>query len=162
MSDPADLGIAAAGRALRSGSLSAVELLEAVRRRASTTEAGLHAYLTLDAEGAGAAAAEADAALARGEDRGPLHGIPIALKDNIVTRRLETTAGSQILSGWRPPYDATVVSRLREAGAVHLAFSTLQLIPAARLAQRHLQRAPEPETGLRESVWARIPWATAQ
>ncbi len=118
MSDPADLTIGAAGRALRGGELSAAELTDAVLRRAAVTESHLHAYLALDQEGARASAAAADAALARGEDRGPLHGIPVALKDNMVTRGLETTCSSQILAGYVPPYDATVVDRLRAAGAV--------------------------------------------
>jgi len=118
VSDPADFTIIDAARALRSGDTTAVELLGAVRRRASMTEAHLHAYLTIDAEGAEAAAGAADEAFARGEDRGPLQGIPIALKDNMVTRGVETTASSQILAGWYPPYDATVVTRLRDAGAV--------------------------------------------
>ncbi len=118
MSDAADLTIAAAGQALRSGELTATELTEAVLRRAAVTESHLHAYLTLDQDGARAAAAAADAALARGEDRGPLHGIPVALKDNLATRGLETTCSSQILAGYVPPYDATVVDRLRGASAV--------------------------------------------
>ncbi len=118
MTDLADLTIAAAGAALRSGEATAAGLLDAVRRRATMTEAQLHAYLTIDAAGAEEAAAAADAALENGEDLGPLHGIPIALKDNMVTRGVETTASSQILAGWHPPYDATVVSRLRAAGAV--------------------------------------------
>src|SRR3990172_6641742 len=116
--DAADLSIAGAGARLRSGELTAVDLLTAVRRRASMTEAILHAYLTIDHEGALVAAEAADAALARGEDRGPLHGIPIALKDNMVTRGIETTCSSRILAGYRPPYDATVVERLKDAGAV--------------------------------------------
>ncbi|MCB2222644.1 MAG: Asp-tRNA(Asn)/Glu-tRNA(Gln) amidotransferase subunit GatA [Actinobacteria bacterium] len=118
MGDPADLTIAEAGRQLRDGGLTAAGLLDAVRRRASMTEAQLHAFLTIDAEGAAAAAERADAALARGEDLGPLHGIPVALKDNMVTRGVETTAGSRILAGWVPPYDATVVERLARGGAV--------------------------------------------
>lgn len=118
MSDPADLTIVEAGRGLRDGTLTAIELLAAVRRRAAMTEAQLHAYLTIDGEGAERAAAEADESFGAGEDRGPLQGIPIALKDNMVTRGVETTASSQILAGWHPPYDGTVASRLHAAGAV--------------------------------------------
>jgi aspartyl-tRNA(Asn)/glutamyl-tRNA(Gln) amidotransferase subunit A len=118
VTDPADLTIAEAGSALRSGALTATGLLEAVRRRVVMTEAHLHAYLTLDAGGAERAAAAADEAFRGGEDRGPLQGIPIALKDNMVTRGVETTAASRILAGYLPPYDATVVARLRAAGAV--------------------------------------------
>jgi aspartyl-tRNA(Asn)/glutamyl-tRNA(Gln) amidotransferase subunit A len=110
--------IAEAGRQLRSGELTAVDLLASVLDRAHRTEAQLHAYLTIDREGAGRAAARADAELADGLDHGPLHGIPVALKDNMCTRGVETTASSQILSGYHPPYDATVVSKLREGGAV--------------------------------------------
>jgi aspartyl-tRNA(Asn)/glutamyl-tRNA(Gln) amidotransferase subunit A len=110
--------VAEAGRLLRDREVSSVDLLEAILDRASRTEAQLHAYLTLDHEGALAAAEAADDELADGTDRGPLHGIPVALKDNMCTRDVETTAGSQILAGYLPPYDATVVDRLREAGAV--------------------------------------------
>jgi len=118
VSDLADLSIADAAAGLRSGDFTSVELLEAVTRRASVTEAQLHSYLTLDAEGARRAAGAADAAFAAGEDRGPLQGIPLALKDNMCTIGVETTAASQILAGWKPPYDATVVKRLRAGGAV--------------------------------------------
>lgn len=118
MSDLADLTIAAAGAGLRSGAWTATELLEAVHKRATMTEADLHAYLTIDRSGAAKAAVAAESAFKRGEDLGPLHGIPIALKDNMATRGIETTASSRILSGWIPPYDATVVSRLKNAGAV--------------------------------------------
>lgn len=113
-----DLTIVEAGERLRSGDTTAEELLDAALIRASQTEAQLHAYLTIDREGAREAAAQADADLADGIDRGPLHGMPIALKDNMCTRGVETTAASQILAGYSPPYDATVVTRLREAGAV--------------------------------------------
>ncbi len=113
-----ELTIAEAGAALRSGEVSSVGLTEAVLARAHMTEAQLHAYLTLDREGALEAAERADADLAGGIDHGPLHGIPIALKDNMCTRGVETTAASQILAGYVPPYDATVVSRLRSGGAV--------------------------------------------
>ncbi len=118
MTDPADLTIAAAGAAMRAGELTSADLTEAVLERARITESHLHAFLTLDQDGAKAAAAAADAALAGGADAGPLHGIPIALKDNMCTKGIETTASSQILSGWIPPYNATVVDRLGAAGAV--------------------------------------------
>ncbi len=110
--------IAGAGAALRTGELTSTELLETILATASRTEAQLHAYLTIDHDGAREAAAKSDSDLADGVDRGPLHGIPIALKDNMVTRGVETTAASQILAGYRPPYDATVVGKLRDAGAV--------------------------------------------
>jgi aspartyl-tRNA(Asn)/glutamyl-tRNA(Gln) amidotransferase subunit A len=116
--DAADLTITQAGARLRSGDLTATELLAAVRRRASMTEASLHAFLTLDSDGAAASAAAADAAFGRGDDAGPLQGIPVALKDNMVTRGVETTASSRILAGYLPPYNATVVERLKAGGAV--------------------------------------------
>jgi aspartyl-tRNA(Asn)/glutamyl-tRNA(Gln) amidotransferase subunit A len=110
--------ITEAGRRLRAGETTAMSLLNDSLETAARTEAQLHAFLTLDVEGAKEAAAQADADLADGIDRGPLHGIPVAVKDNMCTRGVETTAGSQILSGYLPPYDATVVTRLRNAGAV--------------------------------------------
>ena len=117
MTDLADLTIAQASAGLRAQEFSAVDLLDAVERRAAITEAHLHAYLTLDRDGSRAAAEAADVALADGDQR-PLLGIPIALKDNMVTKGVETTASSQILAGWKPPYDGTAVRRLKEAGAV--------------------------------------------
>lgn len=110
--------VAEAARKIRSGETSSIELVEAALENAARTEAQIHAYLNIDTEKARETAAQADADIADGIDRGPLHGIPIALKDNLCTRGLETTAGSQILAGYVPPYDATVVTRLREAGAV--------------------------------------------
>ncbi|MBT8202630.1 MAG: Asp-tRNA(Asn)/Glu-tRNA(Gln) amidotransferase subunit GatA [Acidimicrobiia bacterium] len=118
MSDLADLSVAGAAAGLRAGEFTAVELLEAVHRRAAVTEAELHAYLTIDRDGAARAAVAADSALRAADDPGPLLGIPVALKDNMVTRGVETTCSSKILSGYRPPYDGTAVSRLRAGGAV--------------------------------------------
>ena len=114
----ADLTIVEAGVRLRSGEASSVDLLNAVIERASFTEAQLHCYLTIDHEGARRAAETADREMAAGTDRGLLHGIPLALKDNFCTRGLATTCSSQILAGYVPPYDATVVSRLRSGGVV--------------------------------------------
>ena len=115
---PPPLSVADAAAALRSGETTSAELLASVLSRAEMTESELHCYLNLDREGAAGAAARADEELASGQDRGPLHGIPVAVKDNMCTRGLETTCSSQILAGYRPPYDATAVARLREAGAV--------------------------------------------
>ena len=81
-------------------------------------EAELHAFNLVLADEARAAAAAIDAAVAAGEDPGPLAGVPVALKDNLCTRGIPTTCSSRILEGWRPPYDATVVERLAAAGAV--------------------------------------------
>ena len=79
MTDLADLTIAEAGEGFRRGDFSAVDVLEAVHRRAAITESHLHAYLTLDRSGSRAAAEAADAAFVANEDTGPLTGIPIAL-----------------------------------------------------------------------------------
>ena len=114
----ADLTIEAAGGKLRSGELAAVDLLDATLERAALTEAELHCYLVIDHDGARTQAEAADAMLASGNDLGPLHGIPIAVKDNFCTRGLATSCASQILAGYRPPYDSTAVQRLRRAGAV--------------------------------------------
>jgi aspartyl-tRNA(Asn)/glutamyl-tRNA(Gln) amidotransferase subunit A len=118
MTDLADLTITEAGDGLRSSEFTSVDLFEASIKRASMTEAQLHAYLTLDHEGALEQAEQADASFTRSEDKGPLQGIPVALKDNMCTLGIETTASSRILAGWVPPYDATAVARLKESGAV--------------------------------------------
>ncbi|MDH3500233.1 MAG: Asp-tRNA(Asn)/Glu-tRNA(Gln) amidotransferase subunit GatA [Acidimicrobiia bacterium] len=116
MSTPSTVSSAAAG--LRAGDTRSVDLVDAALQRAAMTEAELHAYLTIDRENARHQAEAADAAFAAGEDAGPLQGIPIALKDNMVTRGVETTCSSKMLSGYIPPYDATVVRKLKAAGAV--------------------------------------------
>jgi aspartyl-tRNA(Asn)/glutamyl-tRNA(Gln) amidotransferase subunit A len=80
------------------------------------TEAELHAYLTLDTDRARTAAGQSDERSRPARRSGRSTGFPIALKDNMCTRGLETTCASQILAGYHPPYDATVVTRLKEAG----------------------------------------------
>ena len=98
--------------------LSPVELTAAFIARAKRFER-LHAYVTLDEEGALAAAAEAEADLARGTGRGPLHGLPVAVKDQFDARGMRTTLGGNIVD-YVPAEDATAVGRLRAAGAVLL------------------------------------------
>jgi aspartyl-tRNA(Asn)/glutamyl-tRNA(Gln) amidotransferase subunit A len=102
------------------GEASAVEATEAHLERIRTTDDVLHAFLTVADEQALVDARAVDAARARGEPLGPLAGVPLALKDVLVTKGLRTTAGSKILEEFRPPYNATVVDRLRQAGVVVL------------------------------------------
>ena len=104
---------------LAAGDLTAVRLTEAVLERIDSVEPTVRAYLSLDRDGAIAQAEAADAARAAGCG-GPLCGLPLALKDVLCTTNLPTTCGSRMLEHFVAPYDATVVTRLREAGAVLL------------------------------------------
>ncbi|MHB1486430.1 MAG: Asp-tRNA(Asn)/Glu-tRNA(Gln) amidotransferase subunit GatA [Acidimicrobiales bacterium] len=81
-------------------------------------ETEIHAFNLLTPEAALAAADEVDRKLAAGEDPGPLAGVPVAVKDNMCTRGVATTCSSRILASWKPPYDATAVTRLAQAGAI--------------------------------------------
>jgi aspartyl-tRNA(Asn)/glutamyl-tRNA(Gln) amidotransferase subunit A len=104
--------------AVREGSASAADVLEQHLARIEAREGEIHAFNLVTADAARRDAAAIDAAVSRGEDPGALAGVPVALKDNLCTRGVPTTCSSRILEGWRPPYDATVVERLRRAGAV--------------------------------------------
>jgi aspartyl-tRNA(Asn)/glutamyl-tRNA(Gln) amidotransferase subunit A len=108
------------GKRLAAGEVSAVEVAQAHLDRIGAVDDRVHAFLHIDADGALAAARAVDQARARGEELGPLAGVPIAVKDVIATRGIPTTAGSKILEGWRPPYDATIMTRMRDAGLVML------------------------------------------
>src|SRR5580698_3055245 len=99
----------ASAAAVRAGDRTAREAAEEALAAVGERDGELHAFLTVFDTQALAEADEVDAAVARGEDPGPLAGVPIALKDNLCTRGQPTTCGSKILEGWRPPYDATVV-----------------------------------------------------
>ncbi|MHB8066836.1 MAG: Asp-tRNA(Asn)/Glu-tRNA(Gln) amidotransferase subunit GatA [Desulfobaccales bacterium] len=99
--------------------VSPLEVTDQILDRIEMLDGQLHAYLTVAADGARAQARAAEARLARGEAT-PLTGIPLALKDVLVTRGLRTTCGSRILENFVPPFDATVCARLRQAGAVFL------------------------------------------
>ena len=105
-------------RRIAQGEITATQVIDDLATRIQTIDPQLGAYLTTDTEGARREAAEIDRKHKAGEPQGPLAGVPIALKDMIVTKGLVTTAGSKILAGWVPPYDATVVEKLRAAGAV--------------------------------------------
>ncbi len=116
---PSELTIHQARTLLDSGELSATELTGALLERISRIDDRIKAYITVDEAGALAQARRADQLLSSG-DGGPLCGIPLSLKDVLCTKGLRTTCGSKILKNFIPPYDATVVSRLRDAGAVIL------------------------------------------
>ena len=111
--------------AVRSGRLTASAVLEEHLDRIATRESEIHAFNLVTVDAAREAAASVDAAIAAGRDPGPLAGVPIALKDNMCTRGVETTCSSRILQGWKPPYDATVVSRLAAMGAVSVGKTNL-------------------------------------
>jgi aspartyl-tRNA(Asn)/glutamyl-tRNA(Gln) amidotransferase subunit A len=102
------------------GEVSSVEVTRAHLDRIAAVDDRVHAFLHVDSAGALAAAQAVDARRAAGETLGPLAGVPVAVKDVLTTRGVPTTAGSKILEGWRPPYDATLTTRLREAGLVIL------------------------------------------
>jgi len=104
--------------AVRSGGRSAVEVLEESLAAIDAGDGEVHAFNLVMADEARAQAVAVDRTVANGEDPGPLAGVPVALKDNLCTRGVPTTCSSRILEGWRPPYDATVVTRLQRAGAV--------------------------------------------
>jgi aspartyl-tRNA(Asn)/glutamyl-tRNA(Gln) amidotransferase subunit A len=116
--DSAMLSIAEASRRIRSGALTSRQLTEACLARIAVYEPKLNAFITLMAAPARACADSLDAEFKAGKWRGPLHGIPIALKDLIDTAGVRTTGGSAVFAGRFPTEDATVVKRLRAAGAV--------------------------------------------
>jgi len=100
--------------------LSSLEATDACLTRVAAVEPKIHAFLRIDEAGARAAARASDARRAAGRTLSRLDGVPLGLKDLLLTEGIETTAGSRILQGFIPPYDATVVRRLKEAGAVLL------------------------------------------
>jgi aspartyl-tRNA(Asn)/glutamyl-tRNA(Gln) amidotransferase subunit A len=103
---------------LAAGQTSSLEITQAIFDRIAKTEDKVKAYVTLAKETALAQAAAADQRIKNNERATPLTGIPIAVKDNMCTKGLRTTCSSKILANYLPPYDATVVTKLKEAGAV--------------------------------------------
>ena len=119
---PTALDLAAA---IRSGETSAVSVVDEHLARIESDDGEIHAFNTVMADAARTRATEIDQAVAAGEDPGPLAGVPVALKDNMCTRGVATTCSSRMLEGWVPPYDATVVNRLRDAGAIFVGKTNL-------------------------------------
>ncbi|NBY51096.1 MAG: Asp-tRNA(Asn)/Glu-tRNA(Gln) amidotransferase subunit GatA [Actinobacteria bacterium] len=107
-------------KALSSNEISSVELTQAHLDQISKVDTDVHAFLHVDSEGALAQARDVDARRKAGEKLAPLAGVPLALKDVLVQKGIPTTCGSKMLEGWRPPYDSTVVSRLKDNGIIIL------------------------------------------
>jgi aspartyl-tRNA(Asn)/glutamyl-tRNA(Gln) amidotransferase subunit A len=117
---PHELGLVEAARAIRRKELSPVELVDASIDRAGKVDGRVQAWALLDHEGARAAARQAADEVARGVLRGPLHGVPFGAKDIFYSAGLRTEAGSRVMAGFVPSYDATSVARLKAAGAILL------------------------------------------
>src|SRR4029079_19544732 len=96
------------------------EVTRAHLERITAEDSRIGAYLYVDSENALRTAEGVDQARTRGEELGPLAGVPVALKDLVVTEGVPTTSGSRILEGWRPPYSATIATRMADAGTVLL------------------------------------------
>ena len=118
MSDLTRLSLTEASQLIRRRAVSSSDLTEATLTRIEATEPVVQAYALVLADRARRAAHHADRELAQGRWRGPLHGIPLAVKDICYMRDLPNEAGSRAMSGFVPGYDATVVRRLEESGAV--------------------------------------------
>ena len=114
------LSATALGELIRKREVSPVEATEAYLERIDAVDGALHSYITVCRQAALQAARAAEQALTRGEYRGPLHGVPYAVKDQFWTRGVLTTGGSILLGDFVPQEDATVVARLHAAGAVLL------------------------------------------
>ena len=122
--DPTALDATALAAAIRTRELSPVEAVAAYRARAEALDGTLNALVTID-PGAEAAAVEAERAVLRGDELGPLHGVPVTVKDSFDTAGVRSTRGSLLFADHVPARDATAVRRLREAGAIALAKANL-------------------------------------
>jgi len=103
---------------VRNGVTKAADVLERHLAEIERRDGDVHAFNLVLTDEARQRAAEIDDGVAMGREMGALAGVPVALKDNMCTRGIPTTCSSKILDGWKPPYDATIVTKLREAGAV--------------------------------------------
>jgi aspartyl-tRNA(Asn)/glutamyl-tRNA(Gln) amidotransferase subunit A len=113
-----DLTLAEASELVQRLEVSPVELVDACLERVAQTDGILRAYISVYEDGARKVAGAAETMIRAGHYLGPLHGVPVALKDNIAVKGLLTTAGSKVLEDWLPDEDATVAARLKGAGAV--------------------------------------------
>ena len=120
MTEPNELTISQAASEIRNGNLSPVDLMDSLLARSRSLDPQLNVWINLDEDAARAAAAESARQLADGEDIGPLHGIPFAVKDIFYTEGVETTGCSKVYAGFIPEYDSTAVALLKQAGGIML------------------------------------------
>ena len=121
-----ELTISELSAKIRSREVSPVEVTEAALAQAERLQPSLCSFITILRQVAMSQAKESEAELSRGEYRGPLHGIPIGIKDNIATAGIRTTVGSKVFAGHVPQEDAQVVTVCREAGAIILGKENLE------------------------------------
>ena len=119
------LSVAELSRLIESKQVSPVEVTEAYLRRIDELDFKFNAYLTVCRQQALHQAREAEAAIARGEYLGPMHGIPVAVKDQLWSKGIRTTGGSRIMADFYPEEDATAVAKLMKAGAILLGKTNL-------------------------------------
>ena len=139
-----DLSIAEVARRYRRGGITPVEVTELCLERIARFDGPLRSFITVTDEEARRSARGAWRELRRGVDRGPLHGVPIALKDLVETRGVPTTAGSAVLHGYVPTSDAPVVAALRKAGAVLIGKTNMQ---------EFANGVPHPDFGQTRNPW---------
>src|SRR5690349_9392617 len=112
------MSVVETARAVKAGERSAREIVDERLAAIESGDGALHAFNHVMVDQARSQADAVDQRVSAGDDPGPLAGVAVALKDNMCTRGVPTTCSSRILAEWRPPYDATIVSRLEDAGAV--------------------------------------------
>jgi aspartyl-tRNA(Asn)/glutamyl-tRNA(Gln) amidotransferase subunit A len=110
---------------VRNSVSKAVDVVDEYLARIDERDGEINAFNLVLTDQARERAAEIDEMISLGRDPGPLAGVPVALKDNLCTRGIPTTCSSKILADWKPPYDATVVTRLRDAGAIFVGKTNL-------------------------------------
>ena len=124
--------------ALKARAVSAYDLTRHLLDRIEMCNPVLNAFVTVAGKDALEAARKADHELEQGHWRGPLHGVPVAIKDNIATRDIRTTCGSRLFEDWVPDRDAPVVKRLKDAGAIILGKPSTTSNTSAAARFRHL------------------------
>ena len=120
MSEPFQLGVAEAADAIRQGDLSPSDLARTLLERIDSIDGGLQAWATIDREDVLGVARQREEELAQSGPKGPIHGVPVGLKDIFYTAGMKTAAGSKVYADFVPAYDATVVTKIKNAGGVIL------------------------------------------